>query len=404
MSDHFSGPRAIAGPAGDICDVYAFPSPERPDHLALVMNVYPLATPASSFSDAIVCRFRLRPVSIASDRPAFPFGAEDTELVFACSFEPPRSRGGAAPLEQVGYCNAPSGETVRFRVNDERGGQGDGLRVYAGLRSDPFFIDLPAYLETIKAGRLAFKNPGENSLTGLNALSVIVEVDAKRLPRNGGPPLFAVVGETVVAGKLPIRLERFGRPEIKNVIMSMKQFDQSNRDLEIRDLYNLEDAFHMSKDYRGAYRARLNANLAAMDRFDGKTDWPLGPDGTHPLTDLLLADYLVVDVAKPYTDGSFFEIERAVLEGRPHETCGGRSLNDDVMDTLYNLIINAEKGPRITEGVHQATVPAADVFPYLAPPNPPIPEERLAMLSAFVGRPSEAHPHHHEQPQHPPVG
>ena len=39
MSDHFSGPRALAGPAGDICDVYAFPSPERPGHLVLVMTV-----------------------------------------------------------------------------------------------------------------------------------------------------------------------------------------------------------------------------------------------------------------------------------------------------------------------------------------------------------------------------
>ena len=121
----------------------------------------------------------------------------------------------------------------------------------------------------------------------------------------------------MVAGKLPIRIERFGRPEIKNVIMSMKEFDQVNRDLEIRDLYNLEDAFHMSKDYRGAYRARLNANLAAIDRLDGKTDWPLGPDGAHPLTDLLLDDYLVVDVSKPFAENSFFEIERAVLAGTP---------------------------------------------------------------------------------------
>jgi len=404
MSDHFSGPRAIAGPAGDICDMYAFPSPERPGHLALVMDVYPLATPTSSFSDAIVYRFRLRPVSIAADRPAFPFGGEDTELVFACTFEVPRSRAGDAPAEQWGSCTGPSGQIVRFRVNDERGAEGDSMRVYAGLRSDPFFIDLPAYLETIKTGRVAFKNPGENSLTGLNALSVVVEVDSRRLPRNGGPPLFGVVAETVVAGKLPIRLERFGRPEIKNVIMSMKQFDQVNRDLEIRDLYNLEDAFHMSKDYRGAYRARLNANLTAMDRFDGKADWSLGRDGSHPLTDLLLADYLVVDVAKPYADNSFFEIERAVLEGRPHETCGGRSLNEEVMDTLYNLIINADKGPRISEGLRQATVPASSVFPYLAPPNPPIPEERLAMLSGLVGRPMEAHQHHDGHPQHPPVG
>ena len=399
MSDHFSGPRALAGPAGDICDVYVFPSPERPGHLAFVMNVLPLATTASSFSEAIVYRFRLRPVSIAADRLAFPFGAEDTEFVLACTFAAPLSRVGDATFEQDGYCSAPSGETVRFRVNDERGGKSDGLRVYAGLRSDPFFIDLPAYLETLNTGRLAFKNPGQNSLTGLNALSIIVEVDSKRLVRNGRPPLFAVVGETVVAGKIPIRLERFGRPEIKNVIMSPKQFDQVNHDLEIRDLYNLEDAFHMSKDYRGVYRARLNANLANLDRLDGKTDWPLGADGSHPLTDLLLADYLVVDIAKPFAEDSFFEIERATLERRPYETCGGRSLNDDVMDTLFNLLINANKEPRISEGVHQATVRASRVFPYLAPPNPALPEEQIARLGALVGRPSEAHDHHHS-----PVG
>jgi|RhiMetdeSRZDD1v2_1073273.scaffolds.fasta_scaffold17671_4 uncharacterized protein DUF4331 len=401
MSDHFSGPRALAGPAGDICDVFAFPSPERPGHLALVMNVVPLATTTSSFSEAIVYRFRLRPVSIAADRRAFPFGAEETELVFACGFESPRSRTNGAPPEQDGYCTAPSGETVRFRVNDERGGRGDGLRVYAGLRSDPFFIDLPAYLQTIQTGRLAFKNPGQNSLNGLNALSLVVEVDAKRLPRKGNQPLFAIVGETVVAGKIPIRLERFGRPEIKNVIMSLKQFDQVNRNLEIRDLYNLEDAFHMSKDYRDVYRARLNANLAALDRLDGKTDWPLLPDGSHPLTDLLLADYLVVDVAKPFNENSYFEIERATLEGRSYETCGGRSLNDDVMDTIFNLVITANRGPRITEGVHQATVPASGVFPYLAPPNPPLPDEQIARLGALVGRPTEAHHEHHN---HSPVG
>jgi hypothetical protein len=368
MSDHFSGPRALAGPAGDICDVYAFPSPERPGHLVLAMTVLPGATEDASFSDAIVCRFRLRPLAIKKETSSFSFGPPESELVFACSFEAARPAAGGATPVQDGLCTAPSGEMVRFRVHDEQGGRGNGLRVYAGLRSDPFCIDLPAYMESLKTGRLAFKQKGQNSLDGFNALSVVVEVDGAPLLQRS--PLWAVVGETVVAGKLPIRLERFGRPEIKNVIMSAKQFDQVNRDLEIRDLYNLEDAFHMSKDYRGAYRARLNANLAAMDRLDGKTDWPLGPDGSHPLTDLLLADYLVVDVSKPYAENSCFEIERAVLQGRAHETCGGRSLNDDVMDTLYTLLVNAGNGPRISDGVEQATVPASDVFPYLAPPNP----------------------------------
>jgi hypothetical protein len=383
MSDHFSGPRALAGPAGDICDVYAFPSPERPGHLVLAMTVLPIATPDSAFSDAIVCRFRLRPVTIAPDGPVFPFGPEDSELVFACTFDAPQPGAAGATPVQGGYCIAPSGETVRFRVHDERGGRGDGVRIYAGLRSDPFFIDLPAYLESIKTGRLAFKEQGQNSLAGLNALAVVIEADCAPLLQRTGTPLLAVVGETVVAGKLPIRIERFGRPEIKNVIMGNKQFDQVNRDLEVRDLYNLEDAFHMSKDYRDVYRARLNANLAALDRLDGKTDWPLGPDGSHPLTDLLLADYLVVDLSKPYTENSFFEIERAALDGRAHETCGGRSLNDGVMDTIYTLLVNAGHGPRVSDGVHQATVPAFDVFPYLQPPNPG--GKQLGELAKLVG-------------------
>jgi hypothetical protein len=114
----------------------------------------------------------------------------------------------------------------------------------------------------------------------------------------------------------------------------------------------------------------VNANLAAFDRLDGKVDWSLDAQGAHPLTELLLADYMVVDISKPYAENSFFEIEQALLDGRAHETCGGRSLNDDVMDTLYTLMINGGNGPRISDGVDQAIVPAARTFPYLAPPNP----------------------------------
>lgn len=390
MSDHFSGPRALAGPAGDICDVYAFPSPERPGHLVLVMDVLPIAMPDSVFSDAIVCRFRLRPLTIETDRRAFAFGPEESEIVFAFSFESPRPGArGAAPVQE-GSCTSPFGVT-RFRVHDERGAREGSLRVYAGLRSDPFFIDLPALHETVTTGRLAFKQRGQNSLAGLNVMALVVEVDCRPLLERSGTPLLGVVGETVVAGKLPMRIERFGRPEIKNVIMRMKDFDPVNRDLEIRDLYNLEDAFHLGKDYRGAYRARLNANLAFFDGLDGKTDWPLGPDGSHPLTDLLLGDYMVVDASKPYAANSYFEIERAVLRGRRHETCGGRSLNDGVMDTIYTLLVNAGNGPRVSDGVDQATVPASNDFPFLARPNAAPSDEVLRDVARLLRPQAEAH-------------
>jgi hypothetical protein len=384
VSDHFSGPRALAGPAGDITDLYVFPSQERPGHLALVLNVRPQAPPDAAFSEAIDCRFRLRPVAIAGSGAAtsFPFAGEDQELMFTSHFEAPRRDGdGSAPL-QDGWLTTPSGEQIRFRVDDDDGARGDGVRVYAGLRSDPFFIDVPPVVESIKTGRLAFKDPGTLTGMGANVLSVVIEVDTRPWLSHGRGPLFGVVGETVVAGKLPIRIERFGRPEIKNHMLQWKGFDQVNRDLELRDLYNLEDAFHLSKDYGGAYRARLNANLAVWDRLDGKTDWPLGPDGAHSLTELLLPDYQVVDVTRPYSDEGCYEIEMATLEGRPYETCGGRSLNDDAMDTLYTWLVNAGKGPRIRDGVDQPQKPVSDVFPFLAEPSleasSPLPASVLA--------------------------
>ena len=89
----------------------------------------------------------------------------------------------------------------------------------------------------------------------------------------------------------------------------------------------------------------------------------------------MLADFLVVDVTKPYAEqGSFLEIELATREARTHETCGGRALNDDVMDTIFTLLVNAGKGPTIRDGVDRATMPGSRTFPYLAPPNPDPPE------------------------------
>ena len=191
----------------------------------------------------------------------------------------------------------------------------------------------------------------------------------------GGAGLVGVVAETLTRGSLNVRLERAGRPEVPNLMLAPKQFDPVNRDLEIRDLYNSDDAFHLSHDYEGTYRARLNANLAFWDSLDGKTDWPPREDGAHPLTELILADFLVLDVTTPYAEqGSFLEIELTARRGEAHRTCGGRALNDDVMDTIFTLLVNAGNGPVIRDGVDQATRPASRAFPYLAPPNPDPPE------------------------------
>jgi len=376
MSDHISGPRALAEPVADITDVYAFPSPSRAGCLVLVMNTLPFASPSALFSDGLLYRFRLRAVvPPGGAAPARLTAVGPDELVLDCVFTSPTDAPGSGAVEQRGTCTSQGGQSVTFSVNDTGGGSGNGLRVFAGVRWDPFIMDAPAALKTIATGELSFTDPGSIFLDGKNVLGLVIEVDSTLLPAGA---LLGVVAETLTRGTFNVRIERVGRPEVKNLMLAPKQFDTVNRDLEIRDLYNMEDAFALGDSYHSAYQARLDANLAFWDGLDGELDWPAAGNGRHPLTDLMLADYLVVDVTKPYREqGSFFEIERATLRGENHETCGGRTLNDDVMDTLFTQLINAGNGPTIRDGVDRATRPGLRTFPYLAPPNPnppPLPE------------------------------
>jgi hypothetical protein len=341
------------------------------------MNLFPYASSSALFSDAVICRFRVRPVTLAATGLAAAFAVGEREFTFDCTFEVPAKREGEETLVQRATCTGPNGESGSFVVNNERGGSGDGLRFYAGVRSDPFILDGSAIEQTLVTQRLSFRETGVNNLLGANVLSIVVEVDRDKLPAGG--PLFAVVGETLASGEAPRRIERVGRPEIKNITLGWKAFDRINPNLEIREIYNDDDAFDLGKTHLDAYRARFHANLTFYDGLDGKTDWPLDHSGNHPLTELLLHDFLVVDVSKPFAEDSYFEIEEAMLEGRAHATCGGRSLNEDVMDKYYTLLINAGNGPRIRDGVDEPTALASSVFPYLAPahvPGKPLPTKK----------------------------
>ncbi|MET9081680.1 DUF4331 family protein [Streptomyces sp. NPDC004237] len=383
MSDHLSGTRAVADPAIDLTDLYAFPSPSWPGRLVLVLNVFPSARPGALFSDAAAYRFRVRPASVSRRETGTLFDVGTDEFALTCTFSAPT--GQDMESGQRGTCVLPSGEPVSFPVNDERGGAGDGVRCYAGLRLDPFFMDVAKEVETRASRRLAFVAEGTNLLEGNDVLTFVAELDVARVFGPAAGSVLAVAAETVTLGPYPVRLERLGRPEIKNILMSDNGVDTANKIVDLRDLYNEEDPFRLGPTYLDAYRSRLNANLAFFDGLDGKQDWTTRPDGTHPLTEPLLADFLVVDTAKPYAEDSFFEIERALLDGRPYTTCGGRSLDDDVIDTLYTLIVNAGNGPRVSDGV-DGTVPALRAFPYLAPANPNPPAEAAAIPKAAASR------------------
>ena len=236
--------------------------------------------------------------------------------------------------------------------------------------SDPFFMDVEAALRTDVSGKLSFETAA-NTVQSRDVLSIVVEIPCAPIVESfDGVTLVGVVAENLVTRRgNPIRIERLGRPEIKNFVLANPMRDPRTRAIELRDLYNREDAFALFRDYRPLYESRIDANLAFFDGLDDATDWPLGSDGRHPLRELLVNDYLILDLGHEFAPGGFLEIERAVLDDRSHQTAGGRWLGDDILDELLTLMVNGGRGERFGDGVDGPTKPASLTFPYVREPN-----------------------------------
>ena len=359
MSDHFSGPAVMGDPSVDITDFYAFVSPERAGNLVLIMNVFPMATSQSFFSDVVTHRFRLRP--LMQSNGSITHGAAEYTIDIRFSDVP------EGTSVQKGNVVTSDGREASFVVGEAL--EKDGMRIFAGLISDPFFMDVEAALRTDMSGKLSF-DTAVNTVQLRDVLSIAVEIPfAPIVERFDGVTLVAAVAETLVTrrGK-PIRIERLGRPEIKNVIMANPMRDLHTKGVELRDLYNREDAFAISNVYRPLYESRLDANLAFWDGLDGKTALPLAPDGHHPLRDLLINDFLILDLAHAFAPGGFLEIERAVVNNRLHKSGGGRWLDDDILDELL-MFVTGDGVERLGDGVDGPTKRASLSFPYVREPN-----------------------------------
>lgn len=360
MSDHFSGPAVIGDPSVDITDFYAFVSPERAGNLVLIMDVFPMATSQSLFSNVLTHRFRLRPLTRSGGSVIHGTAEHTIDVTFNDVPE--------GTSVQKGTIVTSDGREASFVVGEPL--EQDGMRVFAGLVSDPFFMDVEATLRTDLSGKLSF-NTAANTVHFRDVLSIVVEVPfAPIVKRFGGITLVGAIAENFVTRRgRPIRIERLGRPEVKNVMMANTSRDPRTKGVELRDLYNREDAFALSTEYRPLYESRLDANLAFFDGLDGKTAWPLAPDGRHPLRDLLMGDFLILDLAHAFAPENFLEIERAVIDNRPHKSAGGRWLDDDILDDLLTLMVNGARGERYGDGVDAPTKPASLSFPYVREPN-----------------------------------
>jgi hypothetical protein len=195
-SDHVDGVKTALDRGGDITDLYAFTSPKDANKMVLVMNTRSLATSMSRFSDAVEYKFRIRPIGDAAKLT--PSTDASKEQVITCTFEGGLPFVAAKQRAKCKLALARGTETIEFETRGAEGVRAGGtaqkgdIRVFAGARSDTWFLDLGKTIKVNKGERVA-NSSGKNGLEGTNVLSIVVEFDKSRL----GTSLIAVTGQTV---------------------------------------------------------------------------------------------------------------------------------------------------------------------------------------------------------------
>ena len=199
-SDHQDTPEVELSPRMDINDVYAFPGSSA-DRIVLVMTTSSPITPAQSAAAAFDPNllYQLK-IDNTGD------GVEDKVIQVTFSGTGTNQqvtiRGPVAPA-QVGTMNSlvTSGSAVTGATNTNLG-SASGVQVFAGIRDDPFFLDLEQFFRIVPdrkpvSGPLsqlpdqptasAFRPAGQavDYLRGINTLAIVMEMPSAMLTDGG---------------------------------------------------------------------------------------------------------------------------------------------------------------------------------------------------------------------------
>jgi len=331
-ADHLDAP-GLTSPAGradaDITDIYAFRGAD-PSRTALVLNTGP-ATGAVDYGSDVAYTLNV-------DRN----GDARPDLAYVWTFSPGNGTGSGQGWTLTRYTggNATTWAHGVMLGTGHTGGstriKGDG-EVFAGLRSDPFFFDLTAFLNDVlgvSTNRHLCDANTNDFFAPLNVHSIVLEVPNDALGDHIG------VWATTSAGGT--RIDRMGRPAINTVF---------NKGAD-KNRFNAGDPMNDYRDFA------TNVN-GVLEHFSG-----LDAEGAYSTAEADgLAHVLLPDVLT-YTTGT-------VAAG----PLNGRGLADDVIDAELNIVTGGYPfaGRDSTGAVTTDCVgPHADLsttFPYLGTPH-----------------------------------
>jgi len=192
-ADHRDGPTALEDPAADINDVFAFLSDDGAN-LNLIMTVFPAATAESTFSDGVQYAFHVN-----SGATIGALGAQ-TETLILCTFD----------ADGMAQCWAGDSEYVTGDASAEAGiaSESGDLRVFAGLRNDPFFFKLDGFNDARMAvrdaaGSLTFDEFGCPALDAGTATTLVGLLQS-------GEDFFAPLDTLAISVQVPVSVVNGG--------------------------------------------------------------------------------------------------------------------------------------------------------------------------------------------------
>jgi Domain of unknown function (DUF4331) len=190
-SDHQDTPEVELNPRMDINDVYVFPGSSADRIVFAITTSSPIAGQNASFDPDLLYQIKIDNT-----------GDSKEDLVFQVTFDEGLGaaqratvRGPVSPPAQgTSTMLATTGTPVSGAVGTAFGSAA-GMQVFAGLRGDPFFIDLEQFFRILpdrrpSTGPLStpstatagsFRNPGVDLLAPFNALAIVIELPKSQL-------------------------------------------------------------------------------------------------------------------------------------------------------------------------------------------------------------------------------
>jgi Domain of unknown function (DUF4331) len=327
-SDHGDTAENYNRIGADMTDVYIFPSPENDDNVVLVMDVHGLipAGQSASFDTGVLYQIK---IDTSGDNvedlviQAKFFGTGATQQVGIAGPMKPLTTGTTAIY---GRRNPVLG-TFNQAFHPDPSGQ-PNLTVFAGMRADPFFIDLEAFYTifpdrmTPLTGRVeSIPNPNtpqaagfrpagqaQDFLADLNVLSVVVELPRASL----GGGIIRVWETTSILSSTDFKYhqqDRLARPAINEVLATV-----SNLRHHINNTDNpTDDATQLKTDIQSFLTFPAGRSTAIKNAIEA----------------VLVPDVMIADLSQRGVHAAYLGVESQGLSGSKF---GGRALTDDVVD------------------------------------------------------------------------